>query len=147
MPTETSYMKKVGVLMRASSSGFKEGEAKEMDGLIDAVGEEDLVGGEAEVRGGGDLGVFAFGVDGEIFRGYRLQAGEDAGRRGEGVLVEVEAEGGAGGEGRVILGRGEDAGAGLRKGGGGVGVVAGEVVFELGGGGGGEGFRRHGVRS
>ena len=58
---------------------FEEGEAEEVDGLVDAVGEKELVGREAEVGGGGDLGVFALGIDGEIRRGYRLQALEDAG--------------------------------------------------------------------
>ena len=96
----TSYMKKVGVQMRASSPSSRKAQAMQMDGFVDAVGEDELVAAKAQV--GGDEA-----LDGSRARGRRSglrpvssRSFPEHARAGrEGVLVEVEtAQGFAAGE-------------------------------------------------
>ncbi len=98
-----------GGVDQASSPFVEEGAGEQVDGLADAVGEHDLLGREAEVRGDDALGGLALGVvDGEAFGSEFLQRRKDSRTGGEGVLVEVEAQGVAAGEGWVVLGHRED---------------------------------------
>src|SRR6185312_4839705 len=58
---------------------------------------------ETEVCGDNALGGLPLGVEGEAFAGELLQRREDARAGGEGVLVEVEAQGVAAREGWMVL--------------------------------------------
>jgi hypothetical protein len=78
-----------------------------VNGLINAIGEENLIVFEAEVLGYDALDGFALRVDSQTLRGELLQLSQDRGTGSEGVLVEVEAEGVATGEWRMILGHGQ----------------------------------------
>ncbi len=81
----------------------EEGFEEHVDGFIHAVGERDLDGREAEVSGNDGFDGFALGIAGE---GAGRDFAEDfshARRAGQGVLVEVEAEGVAAAKGRMVL--------------------------------------------
>ena len=73
-------MKKLGVQIRASSPSSRNAHAEQVDGFVDAVGEQDLLGVEAEVRGDDALDGLALGVDGEAFGGESAAALEHAGQ-------------------------------------------------------------------
>jgi hypothetical protein len=64
------------------------------------------------MRGYDGFDRLALGIAGESAGGDLCEGFADFGRAGEGVLVEVETEGVAAAEGRVILLHGLDAGAG-----------------------------------
>jgi hypothetical protein len=85
-----------------------------VDRLIDAVGEEDLLWPEAEMRGEAGLDGFAFGIAGEVAARDSAKTFKDARRAGKGVLVKVEPEAGAVAERRVILLHAADGRGGLR---------------------------------
>ncbi len=99
----------------------EEGAAEEVDGLVDAVGEEDLVGLEAEVRGDVRFDVLALGVDGEALR--RWSRVRRSRTRGEGAKVfslksrrrQVRSASGGWYSGMARTGGGV-AGAGARRG-------------------------------
>ena len=99
--------------------GAEEGAGDEVDGLVDAVGEEDLVVGETVMASDESLDGGALGVGGEDLGGERrwMQA-RTRGDGSEGVFVEVQAEGVAAGERRVVLRHGEDFGARIGEDGG-----------------------------
>src|ERR1700744_5140473 len=66
--------------------------AEDVDGLVDAVGEEGLRGGEAEVLGDVALHGLTPGVAREVTAANAAQRVEHARRTGKSVLVEVEAQ-------------------------------------------------------
>ena len=74
-----------------------------MDRFIDAVGERNLRGREAEMRGDDGLDRLALGIARETARGDAAEHLAHFGRAGDGVLVEVQAQRVAVAERRVIL--------------------------------------------
>ncbi len=93
--------------------GVEEGRADEMDGLVDAVGEQHLIGREAEVFSDESLYRLALGILRQPRRGDLPDTVQHAGRGGERVLVEVQPQGLARGQRRMVLRHGEHAAAGL----------------------------------
>ena len=89
--------------------------ADQVDGFIYAVGQQHLVRLQAEVRGSDALDGLALGIPGEALGGDLAQALEHAGRRGECIFVEVEAQGIAAGQRRAILRHGEHGATRLRN--------------------------------
>ncbi len=144
MPMLTSYMKKVGVEMRASSPSSRKAQQRRWMASSTPLVRRTCSAERPWCVGDDGFDVLALGVDGEVFAGGLAEVLEDAGRRGEGVFVEVEAEGGAVGERRVVLGHVEDALSRLGDGaaGGGLGACALPLDVDVGIGG-----RAHGVSS
>ena len=93
-------------------AGFEKCFEEHVNGFVDAVGERDLLGGEAEMRGDDGFDWFALGIARECAGGDAAQDFAHFGRAGKRVLVEVEAQGIAAAERRMILLHRLHAGAG-----------------------------------
>ena len=85
-------------------AGSEIGLAEEMNGLIDAVGEQKLRLGDGEKASHGCFDRLALGITGEIFGRQGAKTIEDSGRTADGVFVEVEAQSLASGQRRMIRG-------------------------------------------
>ena len=102
MPIDTSYMKKVGVQISASSPSSRNVQAT-VNRLVYAIGEEHLIRLQAEMMRDDALHRFALGIDRHPFSCELLQLREDARARRESVLVEVKTQRSAAGERRMVL--------------------------------------------
>lgn len=102
MPTETSYMKKVGVDHRLIAF-VEERAGHQVNRLVDAVGQDDLIGFDAKMLRDDALNGLALRIDRQAFCSELLQLREDARTRRERVLVEVEAQRVTAGERWMIL--------------------------------------------
>ena len=95
-------------------AGFEESLAEQVNGFINAVGEQEFFWLQVELPGDAGFYGLALGIAREIFGAERLELLQHPGRAAERVLIEVATQAGTAAKRRVILRKRFDGGARLK---------------------------------